>query len=42
MQMTLYGPVSGFIVDLFHPAILLSARHAVVDALAYGALYPPS
>lgn len=39
LQMMLYGPVARFIVETFRPRILLSARHAVFDALAYGVLY---
>jgi len=39
LQMTLYGPLSRFVVDTFHPRLLLSARHAVFDSLAYGSLY---
>jgi thymidylate kinase len=39
LQMTLYGAVERCMVDTFDPRVVVSDRHAVVDTLAYGALY---
>jgi thymidylate kinase len=39
LRMTLYGPVERCMVGLFAPRVVISDRHALVDTLAYGALY---
>lgn len=39
LQMTPFGPVERFFVDTYAPELVVWDRHAVVDTLAYGALY---
>ena len=39
LQMTLFGPIERFVVDTYAPSVLLSERHALVAALAYGSFY---
>lgn len=39
LQMTLYGPIEGFMLDNFKPKMLISERHPIVDTLAYGPFY---
>jgi thymidylate kinase len=39
LQMTLFGLVERAMVDAYAPRALVSDRHAMVDSLAYGALY---
>jgi thymidylate kinase len=39
LQMTLYGPVEGFILDTFAPDVLACERHPLIETFVYGPLY---
>jgi thymidylate kinase len=39
LQATLFGPIEKFLIETFQPKLLISERHAIVDAISYGAFY---
>lgn len=39
LQMTLYGPIAGFLSQTLQPDILISERHAILAGMAYGPFY---